>query len=254
MRPAEQRRCALALGATGLGASAIARRISVPRSTVRDWLATDGEAQPAPRCPDCGGSPHDFSRLPGEAYAYLLGIYLGDGCLSPARRGVFRLRVILDRRYPGIIDETAQAAAAILPDRRVAVGPHGDCAAVQVSAYSRQWPCLLPQHGSGRKHHRSIELTEWQRQITSRHPRGLVRGLIHSDGCRFINTVRAPRSGVTYRYPRYLFSNRSEDIKAILCEHLDLLGIEWRRVAPWDVSIARRAAVEAMDAFVGPKR
>ena len=243
----------MALASTGSGASAIARATGVPRSTVRDWLADDGQAAPAPRCPECGWLPHDFSLLPGEAYAYLLGIYLGDGCLSASRRGVFRLRVILDRRYPGIIGETVRAVAAVLPQRRVAVGPHGDCAAVQVSAYSRQWPCFLPQHGPGRKHLRPIELAAWQREITRRHPQALIRGLIHSDGCRFVNTVRAPGTGATYRYPRYLFSNRSDDIKAILCEHLDLLGIEWRRVAPWDVSIARRASVEAMDDFVGPK-
>jgi hypothetical protein len=72
---------------------------------------------------------------------------------------------------------------------------------------------------------------------------------MHSDGSRFVNRV-----GARYAYPRYEFSNRSEDIKAILCEHLDLLGIAWRRRGPYAISVARREAVAALDAFIGPKR
>jgi hypothetical protein len=53
--------------------------------------------------------------------------------------------------------------------------------------------------------------------------------------------------------PRYTFSNRSEDIKATFCAHLDLLGIAWRRAGPANISSARREAVAALDAFVGPK-
>jgi hypothetical protein len=51
-----------------------------------------------------------------------------------------------------------------------------------------------------------------------------------------------------------MFTNRSDDIKAILCEHLDLLGIAWRRASDRNISIARREAVAALDEFVGPKR
>ncbi|MDX6328141.1 MAG: hypothetical protein QOI83_524, partial [Streptomycetaceae bacterium] len=50
---------------------------------------------------------------------------------------------------------------------------------------------------------------------------GLLRGAcgqIESDGSRHLNGVR--RGDRRYTYPRYSFSNRSADIKAILCEHL----------------------------------
>jgi hypothetical protein len=57
-----------------------------------------------------------------------------------------------------------------------------------------------------------------------------------------------------YSYPRYLFTNVSADIKRLCCEHLDLLGIAWRPVGVKNISIARREAVAALDAFVGPKR
>jgi len=111
---------------------------------------------------------------------------------------------------------------------------------------------LLPQHGPGRKHERPIRLEDWQLEITRRHPEPLIRGLLHSDGCRFINPVRHGER--RYEYASYVFTNRSEDIKGILCEHLDLLGVAWRRAGSKNISIARREAVAALDAFVGPKR
>ena len=42
-------------------------------------------------------------------YVYLLGLYLGDGAISEHRRRVFRLRIALDVKYPGIVDECAAA-------------------------------------------------------------------------------------------------------------------------------------------------
>ncbi len=39
-----------------------------------------------------------------------------------------------------------------------------------VSAYSRSWPCLFPQHGPGMKHTRPIYLAPWQ-QWTAAFPK-----------------------------------------------------------------------------------
>jgi hypothetical protein len=36
------------------------------------------------------------------AYAYLLGVYLGDGYVTTEQNGVHRLRITLDDVYPGI--------------------------------------------------------------------------------------------------------------------------------------------------------
>ena len=47
----------------------------------------------------------------------------------------------------------------------------------------KHWPCLFPQHGTGRKHERSIVLHPWQHAIVERHPGPFLRGLFHSDGC-----------------------------------------------------------------------
>jgi hypothetical protein len=69
---------------------------------------------------------------------------------------------------------------------------------------------------------------------------------------RFVATQRI--GGKAYRYSRYSFSNRSDDIRAIFCDHLDLLGIGWTRPNAFQIAIDRRAEVAKLDAFVGPKR
>ena len=102
-----------------------------------------------------------------------------------------------------------------------------------------------------------IELEPWQRAITYAHPRELLRGLIHSDGCRTVNrfSVDLPRGGRrTYEYPRYFFSNLSADIRGIFTEHCDLLGIRWTLSNPRNVSVSHRRSVQTMDGFIGAKR
>lgn len=185
-----------------------------------------------------------------EAYSYLLGLYLGDGHISEHRRGVFRMRIFMDERYGQIIRATAEAIAAVAPGNRVGIQQLSS-KAVAIYAYSKRWACLFPQHGPGPKHQRAIVLAEWQRAITTRHPRAFVRGLIHSDGCRFTNRVVV--GGKRYEYVRYSFTNVSPDIHALFCEHLDLLGIDWRVMNARNISVARRAAVAKLDQFVGPK-
>lgn len=121
----------------------------------------------------------------------------------------------------------------------------GNC--FEVSAFSRSWPCLFPQHGSGLKHTRKIELVDWQQEIVNREPRALIRGLIHSDGCRCLN------KSMGHVYPRYFFDNVSADILGIFCEACDQLGIAWRHPKERTISIARRESVALLDTFVGPK-
>jgi hypothetical protein len=181
-----------------------------------------------------------------RAYAHLLGLYLGDGHIAAFPRA-HCLRVSSTMR----IRESSRAGMRrVAPHNRVAVHARDGCVVVQ--CYSKAWPCLFPQHGPRPKHERSIELAAWQREVTHAHPRELVRGLFESDGSRHLNRVR--RRGRSYAYSRYEFSNRSRDIQAILCEHLDLLGIPWRRSGAFNISVARREGVAALDEFVGPKR
>jgi orotate phosphoribosyltransferase-like protein len=38
------------------------------------------------------------------------------------------------------------------------------------------------------------------------------------------------------------------------CDHLDLMGVRWRRIANKSISVARMADVAVLDSFIGPKR
>jgi hypothetical protein len=108
---------------------------------------------------------------------------------------------------------------------------------------------LFPQHGPGPKHLRAIVLDPWQTWVAvERHPRLLLRGLIHSDGCRYINRIRG-----RYEYPSYSFSNRSADIRAIFMLTCDRLEISYRQTYEWTISIAKRKDVAKLDVFIGPK-
>jgi hypothetical protein len=140
---------------------------------------------------------------------------------------------------------------AIFPSQRAHRLARRVSACVEISMYSKHWVCLFPQHGAGRKHLRPIELATWQSEIVAEARKPFLRGLIHSDGCRI---VARERQGKRVREaPRYIFSNKSEDIKTLFCDSCDALGIRWTRPSNKDVAIYRRESVARMDEFVGPK-
>ena len=208
--------------------------------------------RPDATCPRCKGWREPLPGVTDFVYAYLLGMYLGDGMLSQQPRGVYRLRVFLDRKYPVIVAECQAAMSLVMPSSQAGVYRHRRANLDEVSSYGRHWIHLFPQHGTGPKHRRPIKLEPWQTSVARRHPGRLLRGLIHSDGCRVTNRVRGARK--TYSYPRYLFANQSVDIQQIFTDACDQLGVQWRHDGPWDISVARRQSVAILDRHVGPKR
>jgi hypothetical protein len=236
----------LELASEGRSATEVARLVGVPRATVRDWMYGS-----VPRrglsggCSSCGGV-HDLRGLPA-AYIFLLGMYLGDGCLSEHRRDVFKLRVSLDARYPEIVDQCREAIRAVVPRSRVNIVDNRTW--FELYSYSKSWPCLFPQHGPGKKHERRIVLTSWQLALVSQRPDLLLRGFLHSDGCRFTNTGRGGWSHL-----RYAFANVSTDIRAIFCAACDLLGLRWTASGDKTIYVSRKDDVALLDLFVGPKR
>jgi hypothetical protein len=205
------RRKALKLIDNGASLRSVSVSTGVNRSTLREWRDNPDKAHAARNC--CPRSGDDAAPPePLAEYAYLPGLYLGDGCISvggnPAKR-VWRLRVMCADAWPGLVSECVRAMQAVRPASKVMLQQKQGCQ--EVSSYSRHWPCLFPQHGPGKKHLRQIELQPWQRAIVAEFPGEFARGLFHSDGCRAVNRVRRVLADGEhwYEYPRYLFSNKS---------------------------------------------
>lgn len=98
----------------------------------------------------------------------------------------------------------------------------------------------------------------WQAAIIKTHPKLFIRGSIHSDGFRCLNTfsVDLKDGPKQYSYPRYFFTNYSADIRKIFCDTCDtcdLVGIRWSRSNWRNISISHRKSVALLDSFVGPK-
>ena len=167
----------------------IARETAIPRRTIRDWRTGRTpdfdrlRTRPSPNARSCAVCRGDPLSLPQSAYTYLLGLYLGDGCIATHPREVFRLRIVCADAYPELIQRCETAMAEVLPNK-VSRTPKIGC--TEVAAYSKHWPCLFPQHGPGHKHERRIELAPWQQDLIDQDPRPLLRGLLHSDGCRVL--------------------------------------------------------------------
>jgi hypothetical protein len=252
VHPPHIKEAALALIAQGVNDCEISRMIDVPRRTIMDWRRptyVPRREVPLETCPRCWRAAKPM-RFTAEDYTELLGLYLGDGCISPGAR-THRLRVALDNRYPGIITELEALLRRCFPMNSVGVtAEHAGCDCVVVWVYSQHLVCLFPQHGPGKKHDRKIELEPWQWRLVEEAPWSLLRGLIRSDGCAFIN-----RTG-PYEYLSYDFGNLSKDLIDIFTTTCDLVGVEYRATQyrrRWSVRINRRASVSLMQENVGLK-
>ncbi|MEV5547719.1 helix-turn-helix domain-containing protein [Streptomyces sp. NPDC052309] len=245
------RKRALALVAQGRSLNSVSRETGISRAAIRAWLE---RLEPLPRMAPADPGPPACER----SYAYLLGLYLGDGCISAHPRGTgYYLRIACANAWPGLIRRCREAITKVRPGSGVyALQKEGY---VMVTSYSRHWPRLFPQHGPGKKHERRIALEPWQQTIVDAYPWEFIRGLIHSDGCRITNWTTRLVAGERkrYEYPRYLFTNTSTDIIGLFTTALDRVGVQWKSLnqsrAAVTISVARKASVALMDDHVGPK-
>lgn len=256
----EVRTKAVAMLRSGIGNAEVARALGIPVGTIGAWKHEDRRragtlpGRRASTCPRCNPDELPLNR---RSYAYLLGLYLGDGYIGGGaamrKKGVQFLNICCADAWPGLMDECESAIRRVMPANSVCrvqkPGMH------EVKAYSKHWLCLFPQHGPGRKHERAIVLEAWQREIVAEFPEQFIRGLIHSDGCRVCNVAVRTRGDKTtrYYYSRYHFTNESPHIRDLFTQALDRVGVEWRYNRRNCVSIARRKSVRRLDSFVGPK-
>ncbi|WP_037668706.1 helix-turn-helix domain-containing protein [Streptomyces griseus] len=248
------RKQALALVSQGRSLNSVSKETGISRSAISRWLVRIDPLERTPpcfRCRDTPGMPEDTA-----AYAYLLGLYLGDGYIISKPRQHY-LMITCTASWPGLIDAAEAAMRGVLPWPNVTRLQRAGC--VDVKSFTKHWTCVFPQHGPGKKHERRIALEPWQQVITDADPWEFIRGLIHSDGCRLTNwttrMVRGERK--RYEYPRYFFTNVSDDIRSLYTDTLDKVGIEWtlctRHGNPYNISVAQKASVALLDTHVGPK-
>lgn len=191
---------------------------------------------------DCAVLPISPDRA--AAYAYLLGMYLGDGCLTRHPR-TYLLVISLDAAYPDLAQRCAAAVRKVNPFHPVSIYRQDNV--LRVKSYGVCWLKLFPQHGPGRKHLRKIELSDWQEALVKDKPWEFLRGLLESDGSRFDRSV----GGRTY--PAYDFTNRSSDILNLFKQVCDDLAIHYTVATSKSISIARRDDVRRLDEAIGPK-
>ena len=246
VRPLAIRTEALELAARGVNDCEIARRLGVPRTTVRDWRRPRYVARRSAcsLCPRCGERSRPIALLPAE-YAELLGLYLGDGHVTPMPRSQ-RLRLFLDAAYPQIVADAEALMRCVFPENEVGRTFAHEGRMVVLSLYSQHLTCVFPQHGAGKKHHRRIVLEPWQERKIAVAPWDFLRGCIRSDGCTFINTTGP------YTYLSYDFANLSADILDLFVETCTRLGLRPRRHAT-RVRLNRRGDVARLVEHVGIK-
>src|SRR3712207_4546589 len=99
MHPPAVREHARALTIAGHADAEVSRLTGLPRTTVRDLRRSSSQ----PVCPRCWRRASAMAWTDPD-YAFLLGLYLGDGYVCRAGR-TFRLRLSLDSRYASVIGD-----------------------------------------------------------------------------------------------------------------------------------------------------
>jgi hypothetical protein len=234
----------------------IARRTGIPKSTVQRLVATyqtlanfdenyvrltDKDVDLVDNLTDCNS---DLQNPLYKNYAYILGLYLGDGHITD-ERGQHKLTIALDEKYPLLIQQCVDALQIVFAEHSVYIASRTGCKRVIIG--STKLPLIFPQHGEGHKHNRKIELAEWQKRIVDAYPLEFFRGLYHSDGSRSQNIVKGKN------YPRYFFTNMSDDIRQMFCETTEKLGLQWTQTNAITIAISQREDVIWLDDHIGAK-
>lgn len=241
--------------------------LNIPRATVRDCINRYGTVQQYNESLIDQIGDSVINRLTHaldsdnfelqKAYAYSLGIYLGDGYIDKLPR-TYRMRVKLDAKYPALIAYCGQMLQVVFPENKITHHKtffNGKLSSIDVIVYSTQLVDYFPQHGVGAKHTRDIFLQRWQDRLIEAQPLEFWRGLFHSDGSRGDNIVNGTA------YPRYQFTNCSADIAELFIMTCERLGIHYttkkrpprKGVIANDIYISRRADVAYLDQHIGRK-
>jgi hypothetical protein len=239
----------------GLNSIEITKLTGLPSSTIRDWrrrppksLTGEIRYRDIVDCENCIETLTSVKERIIEdetlhsTYSYLLGLYLGDGCISTHPR-TYRLRIALDKKYDKLNEYAKKALEKIFIKNSVCVVYAEGC--INLSVYYRGLPNVFPHTGKGKKHDRRIVLEQWQKDILD--PTQFLKGLFHSDGCYYLS------KGKGY----YNFTNFSKDIIELYKTSCNTLGIDYTEVNYKSgrnaINHYNRPAVEKMMKMFGTK-
>jgi hypothetical protein len=192
-------------------------------------------------------------RVNESLYSFLFGYYLGDGWIIDAKlKNSHQLRLSCDNKYPNIIKECVTAIEACIG--KCWIQQRNGCINVCVTCTNEMH--LFPQHGSGPKHLREINLEPWQVEFIENEPRQFLRGLFLSDGSICMTYTNPKYKDKTYK--TYTFTNKSTDIFKIFIWALSLIGIIKPMPAMYankiyKITIRDKASVEILDDFINFK-
>lgn len=184
-------------------------------------------------------------------YSYLFGLYLGDGCLN-SRKNIkyhnYDIRIYQDSKYPILIQACANAMQKVI-GRKPSVVKRKQSNCYVISAAAKNLINIFPQHGPGKKSDRRIKIKNWQKNIIKLYPKQFIKGLIDSDGCRYLDN----------NYIRYSFINKSFDIIKIFEYYIKLCGvssiyIRQRKDGIYVALVHKKHDVQLLESFIGIKK
>ena len=202
----------------GLNNSQLSKKFNIPRTTIKYW--TENKYNNHNHNENLKiKNIDDYLIGKNKCYSYILGIYLGDGCISKAKKS-YKIRIALDEKYYNIIEECEKNFKELFPSSSVGIYKVKNKNMYFVNVYSCNLLELFPQHGDGLKYKRDIKLEKFQYDIID--DVQLIKGLIHSDGCLY----KANNKGYISFF--YNFTNMSKNIIDILCGSLDNININYK--------------------------
>lgn len=230
--------------------SEASRLLNISRATIRDYYNRFSNGELLETKPVSLLEILLLDQSKQEAYAYLLGLYLGDGHITKTKslkngNEVYKFRIFQDAKYVNLIQLCIDKMKKVF-ETEVNVCNKTGCK--EIICYKNNMTEIFPQHGPGKKHEREIVLRNWQKDIVRKYPKEFLKGLIHSDGCRY--DIKQDE----YEYVRYEISNLSQDILGYFDWACSLIDVDTRRHSCGKASVLRtKKDVDMFESFIGPK-
>lgn len=226
---------------SGKNKSQLSREYNIPRPTLRYWIKKDTNGESMTQRKSDIPIEYIIEKIKKnkEMYNYILGIYLGDGHISPNKNS-YKLRIVMDSKYPNLVHETRICLRNFF-ESPVSVNSREGCKVISV--FDKNLPKYFPQHGFGKKHDRKIILSDFQIENISYSD--LLKGLWLTDGSYYLRKNK---------YEAYNFTNKSIDIVSIFEKCLNSLSISYRKRVKndgiWVIEVAKKSEVNKMKSIV----